>query len=249
MHDRAGVDLYRHVDGVAPLHRNPVGILVVGVRLEAQRRDRPRRQGAHIGEPPALHVGDFAIGYVEVDRPRRGMLVGEQTAEHDAGHLRRRVPFLVGDGVIPALAFDAETLDGLADCQAGDIAVATGQHRTDRARVIHRPADVGAGIDARDDKVDRPECAQPSEHHAQRRRARHRPRVLDALEPHLVHLGLDEVQRPDRGTRARVLRIGSDHDDVAVCGHRAREHVQTLGLDSVIVGHQDAHRVEGTPRK
>ena len=58
-----------------------------------------------------------------------------------------------------------------------------------------------------------------------------------------AHLGLDEVQRAERGAGPGVLAVGRDDDDVAVAAHRPGEDVQADGVDPVVVGHQQAWHV------
>ena len=50
------------------------------------------------------------------------------------------------------------------------------------------------------------------------------------------------MEHADRGAApAGVGARGDDHDVVAGRDHVAGQHVQTLGLDAVVVGHQDPH--------
>ena len=55
-----------------------------------------------------------------------------------------------------------------------------------------------------------------------------------------AHLGVDHVQRAERGAGAGVLAVRGGDDDVAVGLHRPGQHVQADGVDAVVVGQQQA---------
>ena len=135
-----------------------------------------------------------------------------RTAADDlAGHGGRGVPALVGDHLVPALALDAEPGDGLADGDAADPAVAGRQGGPDGAGVVDRPPDVGARVDAGHDEVDRPEHAEPGEHHAQPGRPGDRPRLVDPVDrwpgaPRAGSRAARRATRRRRSTRCRARR-------------------------------------------
>jgi len=107
--------------------------------------------------------------------------------------------------------------------------------------VVHRPPDVGAGVDARHDQVERAEQPQSGEQHAQRRRAVERPRFGHTVDLGAVHLGLQQVQRTHCSTGTGELTVGGQHHHIAVLGHRPGQYVQAHRVDAVVVGHQDSH--------
>ena len=147
---------------------------------------------------------------------------------------------LIGDHLVPALTLDAEPSDGLADGDAADVAVAGGESGTDSARVVDGPADVGAGIDAGYDEVERTECAESGEHDAECRGAVDRPGLVDAIDPDTAHLRLHEVQRSERGSGTGVLRVGRRDHDVAVVAHRQRQAMEADGINAVVVRQEQA---------
>ena len=53
-----------------------------------------------------------------------------------------------------------------------------------------------------------------------------------------VPVGL-QVEGADGCSGSRVLPIRGDHRDIAVVEHGSGEHVETLGIDAVVVGHHD----------
>ena len=154
----------------------------------------------------------------------------------DAG---RGVPVLVGDHLVPALALDAVAGDGLADGDAARAAVARRQRGADRARVVDRPPDVGARVDAGHDEVDGSEHAEAGEHHAQAGRAVHGPRLRRCRRRRPADLRLQQVQGTERGAGAGVLGVRRDDDDVAERHHRPGQHVEADGVDAVVVRDQD----------
>ena len=101
--------------------------------------------------------------------------------------------------------------------------------------MVDGAADVGAGVDAGDDEVDRTEGTEAGEHDAQRRRAVHRPGLVDAVDADAPHLWLHEVERSERGSGTGVLHVGRGDHDVAVLAHRHRQAMEPDGVDAVVV--------------
>ena len=154
------------------------------------------------------------------------------------------VPALVGDHLVPALALDAVLGDRLAHGDAAGAAVAGGQRGADRARVVDRPPDVGARVDAGDDEVDRTEHAEAGEHHAQPGRPVHRPRLGDALDVGAADLRLQQVQGARAPPSAPEYSLSGATTTTSPSGTRARARTwRPDGVDPVVVGDQQArHR-------
>ena len=181
-------------------HAERVG--VVG-RHELTDRHRSRRLGPDLGDLPTGDVSELEVGHVEIDHDRRGGRIGDEPGHEHSGDLGRDVPLLVLHDVDPALTLDAPTGDGLAHGDARDAAIARRQAGADRARVVDGATDVGAGVDARHDEIERiAEHAQLGVQHAQCGRAVERPRFGDAVDLAPPHLGAELEQGPHGGTCA-----------------------------------------------
>ncbi len=113
--------------------------------------------------------------------------------------------------------------------------------------MIHGSPDVGAGVDAGHDQIERTaERTEPSEEDAQGRRAADLPDRVGRTVGDLgaSYLGLDEVERAEGSTGARVLLIRCGHHDLVAAiefADRSGQHVQADRVDAVVVRHQDSH--------
>ena len=167
-----------------------------------------------------------------------------ERGHHGVGGRRRGGPPLVGQHVVPSLAFDATVGYRLAHGDTAHAARPSRQGGADRTRVVDGPAHVGAGVDSRHDQVEgRPERPQAGEHDTHRRGAGDRPRLADTVHWGAVDLGLEEVKGTERGARSRVLRIrGRDHD-LAPRRQRPSEDVKAERIDAVVIGHENAHPI------
>jgi hypothetical protein len=162
-----------------------------------------------------VQLAEGQVGNVEVDDDGLGRRLGQHRRHHDPRHLRRRLPPLPFEHLVPALALDAEALDGLADGQAADSAEPGRQRGTDRSGVVHRPAHVGPRVDPGDDQVEgRAEHAEARVVDAQRGGSADGPRLLDPVERPAVDLGPDLLEGPERGAGAGVLGVRCDHHHV-----------------------------------
>ena len=158
--------------------------------------------------------------------------------------MSKTIPNFAADDIAKAVrsAPAAKSESVCASADARDAADAGGHRRADGPRVIHGTTHVGAGVDARDHQVERvAQRPEPGEHHAQRRRTRDRPGLVDPLDVGSMHLGLDHVQRTEGSGRAAVLVVGCTDDHVTEGNHRPGEDVEPHRIDAVVVRHQDAH--------
>ena len=77
------------------------------------------------------------------------------------GHSRGALPHLAGQHLVPALAFDPESLDRLAHGHAADATGPSREGGADRAGVVHRTTHVDARVDARHHQVEREDRRHP----------------------------------------------------------------------------------------
>ena len=209
--------------------------------IGSSRAGRRRAAGAcaDLGLAPPVDLVERDVRHVDVDDDRLGRQVGEHGRPRPR---RRRRPrsSQCWSAIISSQPWPStpNPVDRLADGDAADAAVAGGQRGPDRARVVDRPADVGARVDAGDDEVDRSEHAEAGEHHAQRRRPVDRPRLLDAVDVGAAHLAAAAgAARRAPPTAPEYSLSGATTTTSPSAAHRPGEDVQPDGVDPVVVGH------------
>ena len=108
--------------------------------------------------------------------------------------------------------------------------------------MVHRAADVHAGVDAGHYEVERvTEQAEPAVHDTQPRRAAHRPGARNPIHVGVVDLGAHQVEGPQRGAGPRVLGVGGHHGDIPHVDQGPGQMVEAVRVDAVVIGDQDAH--------